>query len=464
MTPETAPLSHSLYLADFTKTIWLSHKDTFIKKMKHLNRILSKHGKPPITYTFSEPRAVPVTFEYHLKGDAYRNDEIETRLVEVVDVHCKGLTTVKKDDVEYTYLGTVSFEDGVKQVFCNNEAYANYFMDDFRPNFCDHCHTTRTNRKAYYLFRNTRTNQILQIGSTCAKEYFGIDSAAFLQTYGNTFITLSDGSEEELGGFKDNSLCYGLSTLIPVVSLCTNGFLKWNKKDAYHTSSCCTAGVLDLSLQDLPTTEAVESVLTSWDTLHPIHSSEGDRNNAALLSPEEIVSFWDSKFSKERSSFAYNCLQAVQAGYTTHRSLGAFCYAIFAAYNAKVKTLRDSELAKSLTIVPCAYPVNSRQTLQGVITNIRTIQDEACYDGYHYVSVTKYIVDFTDSNGTFYHFTTSSETFSRLHNNDRISLRATIGETKPFKSVPYTHLSRPSATILPPPSASSPDSIQKQSA
>ena len=182
MTPETAPLSHSLYLADFTHTIWVSMKDTFEKKMRHLNRILGKHGKPPITYTYSEPRAVPVTFEYHLKGDAYRNDEIVERMVEVVDVHCKGLTAVKKDDVEYTYLGTVSYEDGVKQVFCNNEAYANYFMDDFRDHFCDHCRTTRTNRKKYYLFRNTATNQVLQIGSTCAKEYFGIDSAAFKPT------------------------------------------------------------------------------------------------------------------------------------------------------------------------------------------------------------------------------------------------------------------------------------------
>lgn len=455
MTPETAPLSHSLYLADFTQTLWVSKKDTFIKKMKHLNRILAKHGKPPISYSFSNVRSVPVTFEYHLKGDAYRNDEIEERLVEVCDVHCKGLTTIKKDDVEYTYLGTVSFEDGVKQIFCNNEAYANYFMDDFRPNFCDHCHTTRTNRKAYYLFRNTRTNEILQIGSTCAKEYFGIDSAAFLQTYGNTFITLRDGTEEELGGFKDNSLCYGISTLIPVVSLCTNGFLKWNKKDGYGSffdPSC--------PIYELPTTEAVESVLTSWETLDPIHSTEGDRNNAKLLSEEEIVSFWQAKYDKEHSSFAYNCLQAVQAGYTTRRSLGSFAYAIFAAYNAKVKSLRDAETAKSLTIVPCAYPINTRQTLTGVITNIRTIQDEACYNGYHYVSVTKYIVDFTDSNGTFYHFTTSSESFRCLRNNDRISLRATIGETKPFKSIPYTHLSRPIAALI----EAFKDSQEKQSA
>lgn len=438
MNTETAPLSNSPSLADFTKTIWVSKKDTFIKKMKHLNRILAKHGKPPISYSFSNTRSVPITFEYHLKGDAYRNDEIEKRLVEVCDVHCKGLTTIKKDDAEYSYLGTVSFEDGVKQIFCNNEAYANYFMDGFRTAYCDHCHTSRTNRKKYYLFLNTVTNKVLQIGSTCAKEYFGINSTAFLDTYGNTFITISDGTEDELGGFKGNSLCYGISTLIPIVSLCTKGFLKWNKKDGYGSffdPSC--------PLHEQPTASAVESVLTSWDTLHPIHSTEGDRNNAKLLSEEEIVSFWEAKYLKDGSSFAYNCLQAVQAGYTTHRSLGPFCYAIFAAYNAKVKALKDEQTAKTLTVVPCSYPVNSRQNLTGTITNIRSFTDDSYYN-----TVTKYIVDFTDSNGTFYHFTTSSVSFRNLRNNDRVSIRATIGETKPYKSVPYTRLTRPSASLI----------------
>ena len=447
MTPETAPLSHSLYLADFTQTLWVSKKDTFIKKMKHLNRILAKYGKPPISYSFSNVRSVPVTFEYHLKGDAYRNDHIAERLVEVCDVHCKGLTTIKKDDVEYTYLGTVSFADGVKQIFCNNEAYSKYFMDDFRPNFCDHCHTTRTNRKAYYLFRNTRTNQILQIGSTCAKEYFGIDSAAFLQTYGNTFITLRDGTEDEIGSFKDNSFGYSISSVIPVVSLCTNGFLKWHKKSDYADPSA--------PLYDQPTSEAVHSVLSSWDSLNngswkasPIYPSDSDKSASNLLSIEDIISFWQAKFNSEASSFAYNCLQALKAGYATSRSLGALSWAIFAAYNAKLNSLRDQQLAQSLTIVPCPYPINSRQTLNGSILNIRSFSDEACYNGFSYTSITKYTVDFKDSNGTLYHFTTSSASFRNLHQNDQVSIRASIGETKPFKSVPYTRLSRPSATLI----------------
>ena len=279
MTPETAPLSHSLVCADFTHTIWVSKKDTFIKKMKHLNRILAKHGKTPIAYSFSAPRSIPVEFEEHIKGDAYRNDRFFTRQVEVCDVHCHGLTTVKKDDAEYIYLGTVAFEDGVKQIFCNNEAYANFFMDDFRPNFCDHCRSTRTNRKKYYLFRNPLTNQVLQIGSTCAKEYFGIDSAAFLETYGNTFITLRDGTEEELGSFKDNSICYPLASVIPVVSLCTNGFLKWNKKDSYSDPM--------LPIYEQPTVSAVqkETISSGVRRAELLRSPSAGRMGSAAQEP-----------------------------------------------------------------------------------------------------------------------------------------------------------------------------------
>ena len=440
MTPQTAPLSHSLYMADFTQTIWVSKKPDFEKKVKHLNKILCKHGKPPITYTYSEPRTMPVKFTFHTKGDSYANDSVRTYNVEVCDVHCRGLTTIQKDDAEYCYLGTVTFTDGVKQVFCNNEAYANYFMDDFRPNYCDHCHTTRTNRNTYFLFRNTTTNKVLQIGSTCVKEYFGIDSDAFLKTYGNTFLCGYDGDEEELMHFHGGSSTYSLTSIIPAVSYCTKGFLKWHKASE--------GAAYGEPLWEQPTSSAVDSMIGSWISPDPIYPTDGDRNNAALLTAEEIVSFWQAKYDREKSTFAYNCLNAVKAGYTTYRSLGSFCYAIFAAYNAKVRAMQEAEAAKNTKIVPCAYPVSSRQNLSGIITNIRSFTDENCWDGYHYDDTTKYIVDFTESNGTLYHFITSGVSFSNLRNGDSVSIRATIGDTKPFKGIPYTRLSRPVATLV----------------
>ena len=191
---------------------------------------------------------------------------------------------------------------------------------------------------------------------------------------------------------------------------------------------------------------AVSSLLNPTSTFqYPDQST-----NTSLLTYDEVLAFWDSKYSTDRSTFAYNCLSALQAGYATYRTLGSFCYAVCAAFNHKVRTIQESQASALQTHIPCPFPLTSRATITGTITNIRqtTFDDFHSYD---YGEITAYIVDFTADNGTLYHFTTSSTTFSDLNTNDRISLRATIGETKPFKGIPYTKLSRPKASLLPSP-------------
>lgn len=113
----------------FTKTIWVSKLDAFKDKIVHLNRILKKNNKPPLKVSYTNFRRIPVEFEFHMKGDAYRNDLFETRYVEVCDAVCTGLTEVKKDDKTYTYLGSVSCGEGGRQVFVKDETFKDYFKD-----------------------------------------------------------------------------------------------------------------------------------------------------------------------------------------------------------------------------------------------------------------------------------------------------------------------------------------------
>ena len=113
--------------------------------------------------------------------------------------------------------------------------------------------------------------------------------------------------------------------------------------------------------------------------------------------------------------------------------------------NAKVREIREKEAAAAAmkSFVPCAYAEGSRQTIKGVITNIRSFESvrpnsECWRNNYYGDEMTKWAVDFTEENGTLYHFTTSAGAFADFHNGDRIQMRCTIGETKPFKGVPYT--------------------------
>lgn len=363
---ETASNSES---KTFTKTIWASRKELFLAKLKKLNRILARNGRDPISVSFGNFRPVPVEFTRHVKGDSFRNDSTETQLVEMCDAVCSGFIKVGRSDASYDFLGTVVFQDGVKQVFCKDEAFAHFFTDGFRNGFCDHCRSSRSNRKAYYLFRNESSGEVLQIGSTCAREFFGIDSTAFLDACGKTFLVDYDGSDDDLASFSKGSIAVDFNTVSRFLDYATNGFLKWNK-----------------------------------------------------------------------------------AGYAVDISLGTFCYAIFAAYNAKARAIRDAEAA-SRTYVPCAFPEGSRSTVSGRITALRDFTSEipgteSFRNNYRGELVDKRIVDFTDDNGTLYHFSTSAKSFFDLNVGDRISMRCTIGATKTYRGVPYVRVSRPVATVI----------------
>lgn len=430
-------------ITTFTKTIWASKKETFLKKVKHLNKILAKHGKTPIAVSFQNPHILPIQFTIHTKGESFATDRTETHHIEVVDAVCSGFTLVKKDDRDYAYIGTVSVVDGIRQVFCKDETFASYFTDLFRPGFCDHCNTVRNNRKTYYLFHDPVADKVLQIGSTCAKEFFGIDSTAFLDAWGHTFLVDYDGCEDDFRDFSRGCVAYSYAQVLPILSYVTRGFLKWQKKDSGFFP--------ELPIQDAPTSMAVQTILARPEEYYPLPDQT---NNCSLLSYEEVLAHWNAKYEKEGGTFPYNCLSAVEAGYATSRTLGSFCYAVFAAFNAKVRAIQDAAAAAQHTAVPCPFPKGVRATIEGTITNIRETTLDSYYGGYGFNpdETTAYIVDFTADNGTLYHFTTSSTTFDDLAANDRISLRGTIGDTKPFRGIPYTRLSRPKATPLATPS------------
>lgn len=420
-------------------------KSNFEKKVAHLNRILAKYGKSPITFTYENYRPIKVDFTSHLKGDAFKNDIVSSHFVEVCDAVCSGSLIVKKDNQPYSYIGSVSIEGGIRQVFCKDEQFAPAFTTSFKEGWCDHCKTKRLNRKSYHLFA-LPDSSVLQIGSTCAKEYFGIDSAAFLETYGKTFFVSYDGTEDDLLSFSRGCLAMPFSQIVHFLDYATNGFLKWNKKDSYYDPKA--------PIWENPTVEAVRSLICAENEgAGPSHLAFKANAHEINLSLKDCIDFWTSKSLSENpiSTFTFNALQTLKAGYATNRSLGSFCYAVFAAFNNKLQNIQAA--ASPLSYPPCHWPKGSRTSIIGSIINIRKFNalnefKANYYNGYYGEQETRFIVDFKDSFGTLYHFTTSSVSFCNLHNNSKVSIRATIGDTKPFKGIPYTRLSRPIASPL----------------
>ena len=412
--------------------MWTCNLPRFKEKICKLNKILKRHGRPLFTWETENVRLVPITFQFHCKGESSASDSYVTRQVEVCDVIVSNWRTeIKKDDKTYVFLGTVKFENGIKQVFCKDEAYAHFFTDGFRNGQCDHCHVKNERRLAYYLF--AVDGEVVQIGSTCAQEYLGINSLDFLLCQEETFICFHDGCDEDGNpSFRHGSVGVPYEEVYSYIDYATRGFTKWNKSNGgYYCPSD--------PLQDWPTREAVNALINIAHD--PSQSLPEFANRTENVTREECIAYWESQ---PFSTFQQNCLEALSVGHTTKLSLGAYCYAVFGAVNHVLKVKANKASDDS---VPCPFEIGKRVKLTGSVVSVRVYEDENVFSprgGY----VTKYAVTFKSDEKYLFHFTTSSKTFRSIETNDRVEVTGTVEAAKPYNGVNYTRLSRPKCLIL----------------
>lgn len=137
-------------------------------RLEKFNKKLKKKGISPLTIDVGEPYDVE---EYqHLYGTQYQR--ITVKMVDLTVHH--EIPILKEKGFEY--VGTVSYKDGVKTIF-NNTKDTNLFKINIDYKWCDHCQTRR-NRNTISFFRHMdgkSKGHMIQIGSTCVKEYFGLD-------------------------------------------------------------------------------------------------------------------------------------------------------------------------------------------------------------------------------------------------------------------------------------------------
>ena len=90
---------------------------------------------------------------------------------------------------------------------------------------CDHCGWKR-NRNHSVLLREIETGKHIQVGSTCVKDFFGIDPSGFMFMASIKFDNILGGiNEEKSWGDKGNSF-YGYE-LMDVLSYSAAAIAKW---------------------------------------------------------------------------------------------------------------------------------------------------------------------------------------------------------------------------------------------
>lgn len=409
----------------FTRTMWVCNKGAFEKKIAHLNKILKKHGKEPFKFHYEDERHQKITFTEHVKGDAFANDKERQCSVLVCTVVVEGELLIKKDDKNYRYIGSVRYDNGVKQSYCNDKDYEWAFLN-FREGICDHCGSKRMNRKSYFLFEVE--GKVIQVGSSCVKEYLGITSTEYLRCAENTFICFSDGDDDIDMKSVSFSDVYGVgfNMVYRFLDFATMGFLKWTKAadgaDPHYAES----------IHDMATVEIVRSQIGAFFRGDPV--MEG--NNPIQLTREECIAHWQKQ---PLTTFTDNIINALKADSVFPRTLGTYCYGIYGAVNAVAK----AQMTKvEDTSKPCKYEVGKRVNIKGKVISIKSYEVENNYS-YHGGYTTKFTVNFQDEDMALYHFNTGSTTFNRVKEGDELEIRGKILESKEWKGVMYTGLDLP---------------------
>jgi hypothetical protein len=139
-----------------TKTFDKSLMDTFIVKLLKINKKLAKYGKGIEILSTTE------------KTYQQLDEAGNSKTVVSVTVELSG-PEILHNGRKVQHVGTISFKDGVKQIFNAIEGDLVLGTIEDSKLGCDHCHINR-NRVKYFFFKEEE--KLLCIGSSCAIDYF----------------------------------------------------------------------------------------------------------------------------------------------------------------------------------------------------------------------------------------------------------------------------------------------------
>ena len=366
------------------KSIPTCKLDEFNKKLNFLNNKLVKYGKQKL-----EAREI----KRYTQSVKYQNNdgEWDYMTVEFADFEIAGLESFKKDDKEYRYIGNIQYHDGIKQISCLDETYIEFFDRDY--NVCDHCHTNRS-RKRYNLFESG--GKVIQIGSTCSRDYFGYDVDKFL----NIYLQIESFGEEDWDKpeYYRGSVTRSFDIVFNVIRYVTADFTKWEKKQEYDVPN--SVDKIRGLLFD------IEQIKKSNITLESI--------DKGLL--EKIRNHWNKQ---ERSSFVVNVCEALKVDYVTEKSTGFYSYAIFKA----MKEIRKEDAKNEGKL--STYKNGDRPALNVTVTSHKTLNVPAY--GYYGGTEVMAIVNFVTDDGIRY--MTKSTGFDVVHKiktGDKLTIKGTV--------------------------------------
>lgn len=301
------------------------YKQSYLqKKIDKINRKALKMGCDPLVLTFDNPH------EYRTSYHPFTGAELLNPIVvEMIDA---TLTYTIPMIEGYELIATLDLYNGENGNTVLVSAVPEKTVPEEWVNAtsikCDHCGQNRF-RTHSILLQHTESGEYKEVGSTCVKDFFGLDPKGFMFMASIKFHQI-------VGGIKDEDCCkggrvwsYGLKTVLMVTAAVINKFGWTSKANAYNYNVPSTCDRV-------------------WENLEPYRGMpdadkvSADEADEALA--EKVIEHF-SNLNPNGNEYLTNLVKIAELGHVPSKYMGFACSMII-AYEKAMEIERKRETAK----------------------------------------------------------------------------------------------------------------------
>ena len=322
----------------------------------------------------------------------------------------------------FEFLGTVSHKDGVKTIFTIDPKTN---LADVEQTTCDHC---KSSRKRNHVHVFLRKGEFFTVGSTCCKEYFGLDLHKALTIF-RGFITL-------ISNYDNDDYCRGIRGVyghdVKEVIHCT--LLAYNANSAYSKGDYYGG---------IPSTAGLVKNAMDGAFAHENRAelAKAARVASTVITPDELLKLLDATYGKldpKANNFNSNIVNALYSGselrgFIPAKVTGLWIWAIYNALNKEAKAVAVAKAPKKVNAH--IGKIGDKVTITGEVKLLKNC------GSYAYNSPVSVLVTIDTPDGQVKTFSTAGWVDS-VNVGDTITLNGTVKKHEDWKGFKSTMLTR----------------------
>lgn len=229
---------------------------------------------------------------------------------------------------------------------------------------CDHCGWNRR-RNHSVLLRNIEDGTYKEVGSTCVKDFFGIDPKGFMLMAGIKFDALI-GAIDEDAKYSAEYRTAGGYNLIEVFAVSAAAIAKWgwlSKGKAWELNNNYNGGYVATAEHVLDNLNRDGAYYNQLDDSLKVSIEQEDIE----LAKKTLAYFTD--LDPNGNDYLNNCCKLIRIGYVPYKHIGIAC-SMVQAYNREVEKQAKAEAAKAEAETAGMKPSEHQGTLKERLRDI----------------------------------------------------------------------------------------------